>query len=304
MTRSTYEWPEFKIADPSISGPLAVFPIMDGEHNVDDYLLLSAALERGMASVREKSHGGSVPIILVDNKGKLPLLGIQGEEYVGSKQNRTFNLSFLVGPGKTEIPVTCVEQGRWGYQSPEFSPGHYEPMALRSMKASLLGRKVRSGSSDKFHADQGAVWDSVAGLNKAYSIESDTEAMADLYKNGKVSSSIDEILAGIELPENTRGVAVAVGGRVIGADIFETTPVFERMWPRLARSYALSAHRQKGTPPSLEAVETFLRAPIGSTWTATKSVALGEGVRWEGNTFVATALEWEGRMLHGSVFAN
>jgi len=303
MTRNSYEWPEFTIADPSISGPLTVFPLMGDGSSGSDYLLLSAALAKGMASVKEKSHQGSVPVITVHNKSKLPLLGIQGEEYAGSKQNRTFNLSFLVGPGKTDIPVTCVEQGRWGYQSPEFSPSHHEPVGLRSMKASMLSQKIRLGASDKFHADQGAVWEDVAQRNLMYNVESKTGAMSDLYGDKKVGSSIDEILGEINLPENTRGVVVAAGGRVIGADIFEATGVFEYMWPRLARSYALSSMHQKGTPPSLEAAETFLRAPIGSTWTATKSVALGEDVRWEGRGFVATALQWEDRMLHGSVFA-
>ena len=65
MSRTTYEWPEFKIADPSISGPLTVFPIMGGENGGGDYLLLSVALEKGIASVMEKSHQGTVPVIVV-----------------------------------------------------------------------------------------------------------------------------------------------------------------------------------------------------------------------------------------------
>lgn len=303
MTNNTYRWPELEIVDPSISGPLTVFPIVGGNDTVDDYLLLSVALEKGTATIKEKSKEGSVPVILVHNKGKLPLLGIQGEEYVGSKQNRTLNLSFLVGPGKTEIPVSCVEQGRWADRSPAFTEGAYDSSSIRSAKAAMLHKNILSGTSDKFGTDQSAVWAAVMRLSGKLGTSSPTMALHDVYKDGKVGYSLDEIVSGIELPGEARGAVVAAGGCVIGADIFEAAPVFERIWPRILRSYAIDAFGAKGTPPSLEAAETFLHAPRGSTWVATPSVGMGEDVRWEGKGFIAAALVWKDRLVHGSVFA-
>ena len=91
-----------------------------------------------------------------------------------------------------------------------------------------------------------------------------------------------------------------------------TNDVFEQIWPRIHRSYALSAlgaekntqgnstRRAKGTgasktaPPSLEAARSFLCRPNDIPWTAAPSVGLGEDVRWEGRDVIASALVWEG----------
>jgi len=302
MTNQPYEWPRFQIADPSISGPLTVFPITNGNHTAVDYLLLSEAVDKGIVTMKETSNAGTVQVILLENRGKTPVLGVQGEEYVGAKQNRTLNLSFLAGPGKTEIPVTCVEQGRWAHRSRQFTGGSYEPSSIRAQKAAMLKEKIAGGARDKFAADQFSVWSAVKDFTRLTGTKSPTGAMSDVYEN--MGPTLKDIVSGIELPAQTRGVVVAAGGRVIGADIFEATSAFERMWSRLVQSYALDAMNAKGTPPSLEAAETFLHAPHGSQWVATPSVGLGEDVRWEGKGFIAASLMWEGRHIHGSVFAS
>lgn len=302
MKNQPYEWPRFRIADPSISGPLTVFPITNGNHADVDYLLLSEAVDKGIVKMKETSSDGTVQVIVVENRGKIPVLGVQGEEYVGAKQNRTLNLSFLVGPGKTEIPVTCVEQGRWAHSSKHFAGGAYESPSIRGMKAAMLRKNITEGISDKFAANQSAVWQAVSLLGRVTGTRSATGAMSDVYEN--VGDSLKDIVSGIELPEETRGVVVAAGGHVIGADIFEAKFAFDRMWPRLVNSYALDAMDAKGTPPSLEAADTFLHGPCGSQWVATPSVGLGEDVRWEGKGFIAASLMWQGRHIHTSVFAS
>ena len=90
----------------------------------------------------------------------------------------------------------------------------------------------------------------------------------------------------------------------MGADLFESPDVFARVWPRMLRSYALSAlGRKPQTRPSLEAAEYFINRPLDADWNATPSAGLGDDVRWEGRDFLASALVWEGRFLHASVFA-
>jgi len=301
-----YQWPEFKIVDPAISKALIVFPIVGGTV-ARDYMLLSHAVEKGLAVVTELSEGGHVPVIVIENKGKTPVLGIQGEEYVGAKQNRTLNISVLAGPGKTEIPVTCVEQGRWHYgRNLIFSAGGHESPDIRSAKLAELAQRSKMRGvpmMEKLKASQGGVWDKVGAIAAEYDVSSETGALSDVYSSDKVSSSIDEIISGIELPEGTRGVAVAAGGKMVGADVFEDTEVFALMWPRLVRSYAIGALRAKGNPPSMEAAETFLNAPIGASWNASPSPGMGEDVRWEGQVFAAASLVWQSRHLHASVFA-
>ena len=55
------------------------------------------------------------------NDAKQPILLVEGEELKGAKQNRIVNASFLIaGKTATTIPVSCVEEQRWHYDSKNF----------------------------------------------------------------------------------------------------------------------------------------------------------------------------------------
>ena len=62
-----------------------------------------------------------MPNLKFVNQGKVPILILAGEEVVGTNQNRIVNATFLVaGQVSIEIPVSCVEAGRWHYRGKEF----------------------------------------------------------------------------------------------------------------------------------------------------------------------------------------
>lgn len=303
---SSHKWPEVDVGSQLTTGPLTVFPIHDGDgSHPGDYGLLAAAVEAGLAKVTEVNKEGNVPVIQIENRGKHPLLGIQGEEYVGAKQNRTLNISVLAAPGKTHIPVTCVEMGRWDSGPMSFTAGSYETMNLRAMKmagihmsSKTIGHKLR-----KFLADQGKVWESVRGSSARHRVNSATMAMFDIYASKDVSKDLNDITAGIKLPERTRGAVIGIGGRVVACDIIESEWAFRRIWPRLLQSYALSAIGSEGLPPSAEAAESFVRKPLHEIPHATSSVGLGDDVRWESKDFLSTALVWKDRYLHATIFS-
>ena len=93
---------------------------------------------------RRSLRAGSVPELLVENMGDIRVLFIEGEELVGAKQNRILNTSILVAAkSKTKIPVSCVEQGRWGYKSKFFgSSGSHSPSKLRYALEGVSGTIV------------------------------------------------------------------------------------------------------------------------------------------------------------------
>ena len=301
-----YQWPTVELGTPATGGPLTVWPIMSGNGNCGDYTLLSTAIEKGSARVTEVSEGARVPVIEIENTGEIPVLGIQGEEFVGAKQNRTLNVSVLAAPGKTRIPVTCVEQGRWEAGMRKFGSGMHEYYALRLMKAEMTSRsrKTAGDATVRFAADQGRVWSEVLRASAEHGVHSPTMAMNELYSSGKTESTLNGIIEGVQLPGGSRGVVVALGGRMQGMDLFETEETFAVVWPALLRSYAFGAlGRKESAPPSTEAAESFVAAPRGLSWNATPSVGLGEDVRWESKTHLATALVWEDRFLHAALFA-
>ena len=137
---------------------LSLFPLLS-TYSLDlDYLLLDEALSEGVIEVIEVGEGGTVPELKVINKSPRMILILDGEELVGAKQNRIVNTTILIqGNGTIVIPVSCVEQGRWSYESPRFSSKErVMSPSLRAMKSEKVQFSLRS--SGNYRSDQGAIW--------------------------------------------------------------------------------------------------------------------------------------------------
>ncbi len=111
-----------KLAEKIVTGEgqardnLLIFPLFlsNGEAEPFDYLLLEEALEMGHIEVKELTEEGNVNTIHINNKGADPVLILDGEEIQGAKQNRMVNATIMLFPvQETEVPVSCVERGRW-----------------------------------------------------------------------------------------------------------------------------------------------------------------------------------------------
>ena len=124
--------------------------------------LLDEALRQDLMEVAEVSSHGSVPELKVVNKSPKMILILDGEELVGAKQNRIVNTTILVQRNATiVIPVSCVEHGRWSYDSPRFhSQERMMSSNLRAMKSEQVNYSIKS--SGEYRSDQGATWDGIA----------------------------------------------------------------------------------------------------------------------------------------------
>ncbi len=116
---------------------LAIFPLLSTYFLDLEYLLLDEALAGGLIEVIAVDTEGSVPDLKVVNKSPQMILILDGEELVGAKQNRIVNTTILIqGNATIVIPVSCVEQGRWSYDSPRFySQSRVMSPSLRAMKS-------------------------------------------------------------------------------------------------------------------------------------------------------------------------
>jgi hypothetical protein len=136
--------PEIRVGDPVCHDALAVFPLFTEPHNGIPYVLSDEAIAAGTVTVTEVSEGGSVPNLLVDNQADILVLFLEGEEWRGAKQNRVLNTSVLVAAkSRTPIPVSCVEQGRWGYHSRHFASGSHSSSKLRHVLKKSVTRSAR-----------------------------------------------------------------------------------------------------------------------------------------------------------------
>src|SRR6202171_1583288 len=156
-----FTFPGIRVGSPIRHESLTVFPLFTEPHGQVDYLLSDEAIQAGIVTVQEVSEGGSVPDLLVENSGDVRVLFLEGEELVGAKQNRILNTSVLLpARGKIKIPVSCVERGRWAYQSRHFgSSGRHSSSKLRHALKSSVSESLSGGTGHR--SDQGKVWEEV-----------------------------------------------------------------------------------------------------------------------------------------------
>ena len=91
---------------------------------------------------------------------------------------------------------------------------------------------------------------------------------------------------------NAVGVVVAVNGRVIWADIFASTALLEKYWPKLVRSYASEAvvSRAKGAEVTGKQAQSFLNNMEGRRETIENEPGVYRHTEVNGEGFKAFAL--------------
>ena len=323
---------------------LALFPIYDaGARPGPAYRTLDEALKARQVQIREKGGGGEVNTLLVTNRGTRPVYIMAGEVLLGGQQDRCLAKDAVIPPGKRDVPVPvfCVEHGRWAGRA-EFGEsakmvagadirasaqkGGYAasmPAVASPRAATQTSGRVVAQTQHRPAAVaevQQEVWDKVARKNRAHGAESSTgtyRAVANLAAGGEASRNTSAYLKafarGLGVDKKLVGVAVAIDGRVVAADVFGDPALFRKLWPKLLRSYATDAAEtagKKGAAPAAPRVATvraFLaRASDARTRTAGRPAGANDTVRLESKDAVTYRLTEGGaaggRVVHESAF--
>jgi hypothetical protein len=266
---------EYKVLAPIRHGNLTVFPVVaSSSHNTQQFLTLDEGLHSGEVIVSEagairpmvRRRSGPMPpirdgaqvnqLMLVNNSSR-PLLLLAGEIVSGGKQDRVIAKDRIV-PAESDpidLGVFCVEPGRWVGSSSKFysSAGMASAMAAPGVRSKAMAEK-----------DQQKVWSEVGKTRTAMiaSIPPQTESVevqsmqsntsyAKLMDNKAVQKQVDSVAAPMESDyrsvikqlrdRNAVGIVVAVGDEIIWADMFASTDLLQKYWPKLVRSYAAEA---------------------------------------------------------------
>lgn len=285
---------------------LWVFPLMGGNGALPDYLTLDEALEGGHARVTEVSEGGRVPELRFVNESDHRILLLDGEELVGAKQNRTLNVSVMVGAKQTVVvPVTCVEQGRWSYRSPEFRAARHAHFArARAAKAAQVSESLRTRGSRE--ADQGQVWEEISGRASRLGVISPTMAMDEIYE--KHRSRVESYQRALPAAEAQAGAVFAIGGQVAGLDLLDSAVTLRKLWPKIVSSYAMDAidrpeDGDDGTEAPVDAVGAFLQAVTRAPVERFPAIGLGEDLRVAAPSLAGGALHVDECIVHMAVFS-
>jgi hypothetical protein len=209
---------------------------------------------------------------MVVNHSEKPLYLMPGEIIIGGSQDRTIGQELVVAPDHKPVPigVYCVEHGRWGGRDQQTYARMLAQMtpegeALAGFTANLsltVSETAEVANSGKFVGSvgslnkparvavqkrdgQGKVWEEVAIENAKNQVQPQSGTFASNYSEAesveRLTPYLSQLLAPIDEMENIVGVIVAVNGEVDSMDIFESTPLFRKLWPKLLKSYALDA---------------------------------------------------------------
>ena len=290
------------IGKPLYHHNLTIFPLSWAHPHDAPYILLGTAIEVGQAVVEEVNEAGSVPNLVVTNKAGQPLLIPEGEILIGAKQNRVVNVTVLVAAGvKFVMPVSCVEAGRWRYQSRHFESKFCAPPSLRNKKIKAVQRnRAESGRAE---SDQGEVWDEVRKCLNKVDARSETASLTDGFLASE--KRLNEYREQFSLPEEAAGVLVATGTHVIGMDLFDSPATLQAIWHRLRDAYFLDALGDERTrrATSRKSAQAFLDHVAASAHPRQSAIGLGEELEIAGDDLVGGALTYSGQLCHVAAFS-
>jgi hypothetical protein len=306
MWTLTEEFSGIEIGQSASFRNLTLFPLIRRIPHVVklDYLLLEDALAKRASCVTELHESGSVPELRFENASELPVLLLDGEELIGAKQNRVLNLTILAPPKQTiVIPVSCVEAGRWSRATTDFSPvDHVMYSRVRAERVSQVTQSMRSSGSRR--SNQSVVWNDIAAKAASLNATSPTQSMSAIYE--RHASALGEFVRAFRYQEGQDGVAFAIGGRVLGLDLFDHGQVMQRFFSKLVRSFALDAldAPSKTTEPATQGVLCDFFGRLASVQSfANPAVGIGKDVRFSSPELFGAALWAQERYVHINAFA-
>ncbi len=273
-------------------GSMTVVPLKAHFAEQANYLLGSEAMTKGLVQVQEVNQQGSVSTLHVENVSPSFVLFIDGDQLIGAKQNRVSNTTVLLAPqSSSTIPVSCVEQGRWGYKSAQFQPSpEAAPPSIRKILRKSTMDSIRENGEHE--ADQGAVWNEISRKQQCLSAHSETQAMSDTYQH--VEKELDGYQSNIKYTPGANGFLVAIGSRVVGLDLFDSAQICEQIWDRVVRGFSLDAVEYKQKPAELR--EQDVEEAVGrfrfASWQQVPAVAAGETYRVEIESSSSDATPW------------
>jgi hypothetical protein len=284
---------------------MALFPLLSDRESTSGYLLLDEALEENLISITEVDESGTVPELKVENRSEKNLLILDGEELVGAKQNRIVNVTILIAAHATlTIPVSCVEQGRWSYQSRRFtSKERVMPPRMRMKKSAAVYNSLLNDGS--FTANQSETWDMIEEKLSAHSVDSATASMGDIYDHEQ--DVIDDYVKHFSACDNQVGMVVMINNQVIGSDCFARHGTLQKTFPKLVKSYvldAIDADEKKKKYLSSSKKATFFLDDVGNCLLKERpSISLGTDIRLVSQKVIGSALSVDDDVVHITAFA-
>jgi ARG and Rhodanese-Phosphatase-superfamily-associated Protein domain len=262
---------KYRLSGPYTHDNLTVY-LIHGDDQVKDknYLTLDEALGQKKVIVHETKN---VNQLAVENVSDRDEVFIQAGDIVkGGQQDRVLAFDLVVPPksGKVAINSFCVEAGRWTKRGKE------EVRNFNSSKDQLATKDLKFACRQDM--SQRKVWDNVAKAQAklaenarapVQSADSKTSLQLTL-EHKKVLESIDgyvkKLTPAVADRKDVIGYAFAINGQLNSADVYASSALFKKLWPKLVKASAVEAFHElkkdrKFEPVKGDAVLAFLADP-------------------------------------------
>ena len=290
----------FNLGEPQVAGPLTVFPVFGPAPRLA-YRSFVEAAHLGTL-VNEVEGKASVNDVILGNPTDLPLLVYEGEEILGARQNRTFDVSVLVdAQAAVCVPVSCVEMHRWedGRHNEAFAPSpQTADPTMRARKREVANRRALVGLEAR--PDQAEVWGDVEERMSAHGVSSDSAALSDVYEGRR--DALDRIAGHVHRCDGQLGAVAFVGGRPAALDLVSRPDAFAALLPRLAQGYALDALLADEAAPDTFEAERFLHAALDAPRSPLPTPGMGRGVRIDIPEALGSGIEHGGELIQLCAF--
>jgi hypothetical protein len=262
--------PAYRFSGPYAHENLTIF-LIHGEDVLKrkSFLTLPEALEQKKIVIHETR---SVNELSMENlSDREDILILSGDIIKGGQQDRVAQYDQILQPksGKVPLGAFCVELSAPRWSRPT---GKAEEKQFQACKDVLSSNSLRLAA--RYAGDQSKVWNEVAKTQEKLSAnakvdvknkESDTSLQLSLEAKevrAAVAKYFDKLEKILQDKKDTIGYVFAINGKVMSADIYGSSALFQKLWPRLLKATATEAFAdmQKGksfAPVPLASVRTF-----------------------------------------------
>jgi hypothetical protein len=269
----------YRLSGPYTHDNLTIFLIHGADQLPNKNILtLDEALEQKKVIVHETRQ---VNELAIENLSPTHDVFVQAGDIVkGGQQDRLIAYDLLVPPHSGRLPIAsfCVEHGRWSMRAGEDAArfGSAKGQApTNELKLAARGSAMQQPSQQQ-------VWDRVARAQmrlqanlKTSVKDAKSESSLQLsLEHKKLREAVDAYLKKLA-PAAARkgdviGYAAAINGTVNNADIYASSALFQKLWPKLLESSAVEAVAElkkdkKFKPVDAGAVQAFLADPEKGT---------------------------------------
>lgn len=286
---------------------LAIAPILGKDSNLE-HVVLADALRSGM-EIREKGSG-NVPTLFAINRTGKNVLAIAGEYVVGGMQNRTIVKNIYFDKQfEGEIPVRCVQRGRWNYGAQDIRPDYFPVPSRRPKREPAT--VFRHGGHAPLMAclaakSQHETWSAVEEVLCCADVRSaSSDLHAVLEERQEDLNKYKENFPLVNRQVGNIAVIGKNGQKIFVLDLFDRANILGKYHNNLVESYALEAglRGNGGVEVNEREVRGFLDSVDACDFQKQEPVSVGEDYKIAGANLQGSTLLFNNNLVYMNFFS-